>query len=541
MNIQTSHVRRRSFSRAILASLLGFTLAVGGIELAFRFLLFSPSSVARKLGAGLRKAELFSDPRSEEEFWRLQDLFLDPAHRQGAVRPDPVCGWTGPILPDTYEPAQPSDLRGRRPVLLYGDSYARCLTPAGQCFQTLLERSDLADRCCLVNYGVGGYGIDQELLLLQHSIDRWKDLDPIVVVSFLVDDALARNRFAFRCWPKPRLKIEGDRLVPEGPVLTDPEEFREANPIRIRSYLWRFLVFREGVLPARVQARLRRAFAHHAEEAVLGVKILEEFHRELESRGLRHFFLVFHGWDALQPVPRARWAEDLVVETAARLGVPGGHTRPFLLAAADGDAALAQARLFLPPDWGHYNEIGNLAAFEALRQGIEGRFSGVDTSRAAGLLTQAPWGDARPRTEARLFGCAAWIRAQGRSGFARFGKAAYPPFPPDAQEGYLVLGPGDGDRTEVQLAVPQRPCRFLSKAISVSRGRAAAHPDPLILSVRIDGRTLRREEVPLFPDGIDLDIPLDGARELELVVERTGPSAGDAWIHVAGARLEWVP
>jgi hypothetical protein len=91
------------------------------------------------------------------------------------------------------------------------------------------------------------------------------------------------------------------------------------------------------------------------------------------------------------------------------------------------------------------------------------------------------------------------------------------------------------------VAVPQRPCRFLGKAISVSRVRAVAPPDPLILSIRVDGRTLRREEVPSWPDGIDLDIPLDGAKQLELVVERTGPSAGNAWIHVAGARLEWVP
>ena len=209
MNGQTSPVRRRTLLRAAFASLLGLALAAGGIELGFRFLLFSPSSIARRLGAGLRKPERFSDPMCEEEYWRLQDLFLDPAHSQQAPNPDPVCGWTGPITPGTYAPTQPYDLRGRRPILLYGDSYAQCVTPVGQCFQTLLENSDLADRYCLVNYGVGGYGLDQEYLLLKHSIDRWKDLDPIVVVSFLVDDDFSRNVLAFRCWPKPRLRIDG--------------------------------------------------------------------------------------------------------------------------------------------------------------------------------------------------------------------------------------------------------------------------------------------------------------------------------------------
>ena len=75
-------------------------------------------------------------------------------------------------------------------------------------------------------------------------------------------------------------------------------------------------------------------------------------------------------------------------------------------------------------------------------------------------------------------------------------------------------------------------------------GAGANAYDDMLARLRLKqayGRLIRREEVPSWPNGIDLDIPLDGAKQLELVVERTGPSAGAEWIHIAGARLEWLP
>jgi hypothetical protein len=40
------------------------------------------------------------------------------------------------------------------------------------------------------------------------------------------------------------------------------------------------------------------------------------------------------------------------------------------------------------------------------------------------------------------------------------------------------------------------------------------------------------------PGGIDLDVPLFGATRLEILVDRSHPGPGAAWVHVADARLE---
>jgi len=530
--------RGKRIRRVAAALVLGSLLSAGAAELGLRFLLFGQSPLAKRLGTRWRRAEWYADSKSEDAYWRLQDLFLDPAQRWSTPAPDPVCGWTGPIAPGTYLPTEPVDLRGRRPVLLYGDSYAMCVTPREQCFQALLEQSDLADRYCLVNYGVGGYGLDQIYLLLQQSIDRWKELDPIVVVSFLVDDDFCRTVLRFRNWPKPGFRIEGDRLVSDGPVQVDLDEFRERNPIGIRSYLWRFVVFRGSFLPGAMRNLLRAPYSRRTEQAALARRLLEEIDRELASRGLDHFYLVFHGADSLPEPSLTGWAEDLADEMVKELAIPAIGTRPFLLAAAGGDVARAREHLFLGAFYGHYNEIGNVAAFEALRQGLEGRFDPVDPSRVAGMLDRFPYGEADRRPSTTLLGRPARIRTRGPTAFAREGRTPYPPFESGSGETYLVVGPGEEGATEVHMTIPALSPRFRARAISVRRGRPGEAGSPLTLSISVDGRPLRRDVVPPWPEGVDLDLDLRGGTALELAVE---PGGGDAWIHLAGARFERSP
>jgi hypothetical protein len=59
-----------------------------------------------------------------------------------------------------------------------------------------------------------------------------------------------------------------------------------------------------------------------------------------------------------------------------------------------------------------------------------------------------------------------------------------------------------------------------------------------VLSIRLDGRSFSRSDVPTWPAGLDVDVELGGVRELELAAERAPGSSGSAWIHLAGARLE---
>ncbi|MFN0008136.1 MAG: hypothetical protein ACKVXR_09535 [Planctomycetota bacterium] len=535
--------RTRRFWKALLALSIGFALVLPLLEIGIRFLVLGDSELARRLGESLRKPEYFADSNVDDDYWKLQYLFLPDDKKGPAKNADAVCGWTGDyVTPGTYEHARASDVGGRRPVLLYGDSYAACATEAQACFQGILERSDLAGEYALVNYGVGGYGVDQVCLLLRKTIDAWKDRDPIVVISFLVDNDFDRDILSFRCWPKPRFAIEDGELVASGPLVTDPERYLEENPPSIRSYLLRYLTYRKGMLPSRWQWYLRRGSLKNEEKIALGRKILEEIHSELETRGIEHFFLSFHGEAGVARSDGVRWADELVGRAAADLGVPLVETRPYLLAAANG--SLEQANRYFggaPRLFGHYNEMGNLIAFEALRAGLERRFGEVDPRAIATALAASPLLESPGDVLATVLGRPARIRTRGTSGLARASHVSYPPFDPAANSLYLLLRPGEEGPTELTIDVEGEPRNFRGRAIGVARRGEDESPEPLILTVRLDGTGILRTEVPYHPDGIDLDIPLAGARRFEIVVDRRVRGGGESWIHVADARLQSPP
>ena len=531
----------RRIGRTVLALAIGFALVPPVLELGIRFLNFGDSAIARRLGEGLRKPEHFADPNLDDDYWKLQYLFLPPEQQRPAAGADPRCGWTGDLVrPGTYEHARAGDVGGRRPVLLYGDSYAACATSPEECFQGLLERSDLAERYALVNFGVGGYGVDQVLLLLRSTIDAWKDQDPIVVISFLVDNDFDRNVLTFRCWPKPRFTVEGEGLAGGDPVDPDPGSYLDRHPPSIRSYLLRYLTYRRGTLPARLQWYLRRGSLRNEEKVAVGRGILREIHAELAGRGLDHFFLAFHGEGGVAGSEGVRWADELVATTARELGVPLVETRPYLLAAARGSVEEAN-RYFggSPRLFGHYNAMGNLVAFEALRAGIEGRFGAVDPRAVEAALASTPLLEAPGDVLASLLGRTARIRTHGTGGLVRESKVAYRPFDPATDSPYLLVRPGEDGLAEILVDVAGEPRSFRGRAIRVAGRESVGAPDPLLLTVRLDGREVVRAEVPAFPDGLDLDVPLAGAKHLEILVDR--PGSGTSWVHIADARLETPP
>ncbi len=527
----------RRVLRPALVSLIAFALAVLGAEFGLRFLLFSPSSLARTLGAKWRKPEFYGDPRGEDVYWKLQHLFLDPAKRRPVPGPDAACGWAGDLLQGSCDPSAHPEIAGRRPVLLYGDSYAQCTTSAAHCFPALLAHGDLADRYAMVDFGVGGYGLDQVLLLLRATIDRWKALDPIVIVSFYVEDDFQRTSLTFRCWPKPRLSIVDGKLASTGPPIAPPDAFVEANPLDVPSWLARFLVFRGRFLPEAWRARLRRPFDHREEQIALGRQILKEAHEDLDARGLSHFFLAFHGWDSLQAAPTTRWADELGARTAAELGVPIVGTRPYLLAAVHGDAALAGPRLFEMEEgrYGHYDELGNWAAFQAIRRGIEGKFDGGDPSASVAplrALLEEPPERGTGRGTARVVDSIS-IGSPSRATLLGASAAAGIEGVPPAER--IVLRPGEDGPTRLQIAIPENATRLRGNAGAAIAGPAAT---AIALAIELDGVPALSVEPPRAPDSIGLDLDLHGARELTLVASEVGARSG-AGVEIAGARFEW--
>ena len=162
--------RTRKLRNALLTLVLGAVIALGGGELVIRMFLFHPDLSAGGIGQSLRQAGRYANGDSDDDYWKLISAFQGEPALVDASNPDPITGWTdGSITPGTYEHIDEVSIGERRPVLLYGDSFAQCGTPPDECFTALLERSEFAEKYAMLNYGVGGYGLDQIYLLLKNS------------------------------------------------------------------------------------------------------------------------------------------------------------------------------------------------------------------------------------------------------------------------------------------------------------------------------------------------------------------------------------
>lgn len=363
---------RRPRRRLLLKLAFAGLLMIGSFEGAIRFLALSDSTVARRWGADLRSPANFSN-RWSDDYWMLKYRFADP---EALIEPtyDPLLGWrSAAIEPQSYRHADEAELDGRRPVLLYGDSFALCVTNAEECWQGLLERSGLAREHALLNYGVGGYGLDQIYLLFQRSIDHYTELDPIVVIAVLVDDDLDRSSLRFRSWPKPHLSVTPEgALALDGPVTREPLDYLRQNSTGIWSYGWRYLVYGAHVLPRNESEWLMGRGSRVADTEDLNRHILEALAADLAARNLDAFVLLFHGRHYLEIHD---WREVFLVRELRRLGIPYVSSKPRLLQdrrrTGRGDEAY-----FFAEGRGreHYTPLGNEIVFAALRAGLLGEF-----------------------------------------------------------------------------------------------------------------------------------------------------------------------
>jgi len=285
-----------------------------------------------QFGQFLRHASFYADGSSDDDYWKLVYLF---SSRNGSERHyDRLLGWVNHrISACYYTHPKESEIDGRVPVLLYGDSWAECLTPSAQCFDGILNSDPrFRKRFYMINFGISAYGVDQIFLLYQATVDRFQN--PIVIFSFL-DDDLDRSVLHLRDFgPKPFFNVKGTSLELNGtPVEEDLSRFFDQHPVQIWSYLYRMASFCvKSPLPGWLKAFMRGDREKVKKKKEVARAILLSAEHDLRKRGLRHLFLVFEetfkAWqppgDFLNGVGRetARWHKPFLEDLFADRGIP---------------------------------------------------------------------------------------------------------------------------------------------------------------------------------------------------------------------------
>lgn len=336
-------------TRELLLSVTTLAALLVLLELGLRLVLFGDLPAPAKL----RDPWLYADYFSEDDYWILQ-------HRLGSGprpprRPHPLLGWVGRFSRDDFRHQATASLGDRRPVLLYGDSYSQCVGDV-QCFEDILNADpDFAQHHFLLNYGVGGYGLDQIYLLLERSLEHYRN--PFVVVGLMTLD-LDRTILSVRTGQKPRFVVEGSGLRLTGvPIDPDPEAFFARHPPGIRSYLARLVgrTFQRFLPPL---GRNRRAESHKRAVSRL---LIEQIQQVLRERSLDHLFVIFHPqWAGVSTLDGPDdWRDEFLRQVLEERKLPFVWTKDLLR--ADREARALSWNDYIDPDNGHpttrYNRL----------------------------------------------------------------------------------------------------------------------------------------------------------------------------------------
>jgi hypothetical protein len=343
-------MRRATWFRILVpAAALTATIAVA--EIAFRTLLFSGYPFMRVF----RNADFYANQLLDDEYWLLYH-FVDGRYPPPS-RPHPILGWIREFDRETLLHDDTPHVGDRRPVLLYGDSFAAC--KSAPCFEDILNPDpSFAGSCFMLNYGVGGYGVDQSHLLMSRTVSKYRN--PVVIFSLLTED-VDRNVLTVRVGRKPRFRLENGRLVLTGvPIEGDIDAFFEQSRPPVFSYLLRVArtVLYRAVLPRSISGALQDEPRKRREKIELTAAILREAIAELRRTDVEFLFVVFVGnWQTeTSVVEDDDWRLDAILAVLDQEGVRYLNAKTILRRDMR-KTGRPVADYFLAD--GHYNEYAN--------------------------------------------------------------------------------------------------------------------------------------------------------------------------------------
>ena len=362
-------------ARGFRVALISLGLVWGAGELGVRWLLFGEGTVPETLGATLRDPNRFADALSDDDFWKLQRSFQDDRNSDQFKRPHPDLGWVSAnVRSRSLAHCAERTLRGRRPVLLYGDSFAHCVVPTEDCWETLLDESPLADKLCMLNFGTCAYGLDQIVLLLERSVDRYVSENPVVVIGILIDEDLDRCALSFRGHPKPRVTETSGGFTWEYPGLASAEVWVEDHPPEISSYLGRLLMS-SGLVPPAWRGKSKAPMIALKQRSATW--LLKRARDLLRERNLEHFVVLFQGERLASGSEGVDWREAFLLRSLEELQIPYVSSREALFANHVATGRVASDYFIAGGAFsGHFTAVGNEAVFPAIVAGLTRNYSG---------------------------------------------------------------------------------------------------------------------------------------------------------------------
>lgn len=353
--------RRRLRLLVLALCAFGGLLLVEGVA---RFLLFGESEFAREQGRPYRQPGLFADSQLEDAHWLLMRKLTPPGRKITAPPHDSLVGWVnGKIEPGTYEHRDAAQLGDRRPFLMYGASYAQGLE-SGE-----TDGESFSEEFGFLNYGVGGFGVDQAYLMLRETLDRYANRNPVVALGLVADSDFDRCILSFRSLPKPRLVLRNGLLEPDGPVFAGgPDAYLDQYGTGITSYAWSYVLCSQGLLPAAWRHRLAGRTKLRAEQDELIEAIVLATRDECERRGIDYEFVLFSSPGSMPP-RKVSAREEMLITLFETHEIPYCRMRDELTKAATAMGIGIEA--FFIQDGvrkNHPNELGNRVILSALRE-----------------------------------------------------------------------------------------------------------------------------------------------------------------------------
>jgi hypothetical protein len=504
-----------------LAALAGAALfAALLLEGLVRLVLFTGAATGSELASRVRLPERFAHP-SEDLYWVLQADF-NPRELRPVPGYDPRLGWLGERIASSAGELWllDADSAGeRRPVLLYGDSYAACASPRGTCFQDYLDQSELGSTHRILNHGVPGYGLDQIALLVEATLDDYLARDPVVVIGVLVDDDLDRAGLAMRGWPKPRFERSRD-----GWELA-PAAAETPRPPRLVSYALRLLIHGELLGHSRLHDALCSVDEVEAENRERSRMLLARLVEHTERRGLESFFLLFYGHESIEAPERNGWREAFLRETLDELGARWVSTRGPLLSHASASGRALDTYYLAN---GHLSPLGNEVALRAIQDGLGGRFGegggGWSESELAGTLSPDQIAE---------------VVLGGKGSAARYEYGNRPPFEATEEYKTRLCFHATGKRpTELRYELGGRVRAFEATATFIPSANLGPGQGSVHLALVADGAPLVEARLERGAPPLDVRVDLEGRQALAIAVDTAEDGSRGDWIVLASPRFE---